>query len=298
MLRNAVLVVVLGSFFLSINVAVAANGNELAKKFSEAQRLTSVGEISQAITLYQSIIRANPQIPEAYNNLAALYLKQKNTKQAKQILEKGLLAHKGYGALYENLTAINVAMARDAYSKALQIDLKPADISIASLALTNKQPVSKKRTIVISDKGQQKIKSAPSSTTIKKNVIATNSTSTPLASRKVVNIAPIEKTLQAWSAAWSAQAVDMYLSFYHNQYKPSNGLSHKGWIQSRRLRLKKPKWIKISISDFDVKQQTNKQAVVNFKQLYQSNSFRDVSTKQMVLLYTEGGWRIYREKSL
>jgi len=296
MLRNAVWVVVLGSIFLSINVATAANRDELAKKFSEAQRLTSVDDIPQAIRIYQSIIRANPQLPEAYNNLAALYLKQKNTKQAKQILEKGLLAHKGYGALYESLTAINVAMARDAYSKALQIDLKPADISIPSLALMNKPPVLKKRTIVIADKGIQKVKAAPSSEKLKKQVIVTNPT--PPATKKLENAAPIEKTLQAWSAAWSAQAVDMYLSFYHEQYKPSNGLSHKGWIQSRRLRLKKPKWIKISLSDFDVKQQTNKQAVVNFKQRYQSNSFHDVSTKQMILLYTKDGWRIFREKSL
>jgi len=296
MLRNAVWVVVLGSFLLSLNVAAAANSDELAKKFLEAQRLTSAGEISEAITSYQSIIRTNPQLPEAYNNLAALYLKQKNTKQAKQILEKGLLAHKGYAALYESLTAINVAMARDAYSKALQIDLKPADISIASLGLTNKQPASTKRTSVISDIAKQKVKAAPSSETIKQKIVAINPT--PLATKKVVNAAPIEKILQAWSSAWSAQAVDMYLSFYHNQYKPSNGLSYKGWIQSRRLRLKKPKWIKISLSEFDVKQQTNKQAIVNFKQLYQSNSFRDVSTKQMVLLYTKDGWRIFREKSL
>ena len=102
----------------------------------------------------------------------------------------------------------------------------------------------------------------------------------------------------AWSSAWSAQAVDMYLSFYHDQYKPMNGLSQKGWIQSRRYRLKKPRWINIKLSNFVFKQSTSKQAVVNFKQLYQSNSFKDVSEKQMVLLHTKQGWRIFREKSI
>ena len=115
---------------------------------------------------------------------------------------------------------------------------------------------------------------------------------------KLNNTKEIEKTLLAWSAAWSAQAVDIYLSFYHNQYKPTNGLSRKGWIQSRHFRLKKPRWIKIGLSNFVFKQNNGKQAVVNFKQLYQSNSFRDVSEKQMVLLHTDEGWRIFREKSI
>ena len=107
----------------------------------------------------------------------------------------------------------------------------------------------------------------------------------------------IEKVLQAWSSAWSAQAVDMYLSFYHNQYRPSNGMSRKGWVQSRRYRLKKPQWIKIGLSYFKIKKQADTHAVVNFKQLYQSNSFRDVSYKQVVLINTDDGWRIFREKS-
>ena len=116
--------------------------------------------------------------------------------------------------------------------------------------------------------------------------------------KQIENSKAIEKILQAWSAAWSAQAVDTYLSFYHKQYKPSNGLSRRGWLQSRRYRLKKPDWIKIALSDFNVEKNTGKQAIVNFKQLYQSNSFSDISFKQIVLLYTNNGWRIFREKSL
>ena len=107
----------------------------------------------------------------------------------------------------------------------------------------------------------------------------------------------VEKVLQAWSSAWSAQAVDVYLSFYHSQYKPSNGMSRKAWVQSRRYRLKKPNWIKITLSDFKIKKQTRRQAVVLFKQLYKSNSFQDVSYKQVVLLNTDDGWQFFREKS-
>ena len=151
MSRNAVLVVVLISFISSLNFAIAADyieHDELTKKFTVAQALASQGEIKQAIAAYQAIILSNPLLPEAYNNLAALHLKQKNTKQAKHILEQGLHAHKGYGVLYESLTAINVAMARDAYSKALQIELNPSNIEIASLSLSDNQKQSKKSIVI------------------------------------------------------------------------------------------------------------------------------------------------------
>lgn len=308
MLRSGVLVVVIWSFFSSISFAGIDGDTTFRKKFTQAQQLAAQGQIDRAITAYQVLIASKPKFPEAYNNLAALYLQQNKTKQAKHILEQGLHAHKGYGVLYESLTAINVAMAREAYSKALQIELKPTPISIASLSLSDKKTQPDKNTIVISRAEtpvvEEKKLTHPIAIeqpeTIKKTVkprpvkIIKNISTAVV---KKVKSPSIKNVLQAWSAAWSAQAVDVYLSFYHNQYKPSNGMSHTAWVQSRRYRLKKPRWIKISLSDFKVKKQTRTQAVVLFKQLYKSNSFRDVSYKQVVLLNTDDGWRIFREKS-
>lgn len=265
--------------FLSAPGFVVAD--ELQQQFTEAQRLATQGQHAEAIAAYHVIIRSHPQLPEAYNNLAALYLKQKNTKQAKNILEQGLKAHKGYAALYENLTAINVALAREAYSKALQIDLKPSAISITSLSV-NKD----KNNSVVPDKVSKPIEAKAVADVVEEKQEATSNTEA------------IGDVLQAWSAAWSAQAVDVYLSFYHTQYKPTNGMTHKSWMQSRRYRLKNPSWIKVALSDFSIEKNTDKQAVVTFKQSYKSNSFQDVSSKQMVLLYTDDGWRIFREKNL
>ena len=288
--------------FLSLfsNISYAVSDTELSKKFAEAQNLAQKGEIKQAIYAYTALIELNPLLPEAYNNLAALYLKQKNTKQAKYILEKGLYAHKGYGVLYESLTAINVAMAREAYSKALQIDLNPSDISISSLELDDDKQ--KRKPIVIS-----KLEKQVTSEIVKQATEVKPETEAPFSGeikrqtiqkKPIQNSEAIETVLQAWSTAWSAQAANMYLSFYHKQYKPENGMSLNGWMQSRRYRLKKPRWIKIALTDIEVEKNTGKQAVVNFKQSYQSNSFRDTSKKQIVLLFTDSGWRIFREKSL
>ena len=308
MLRSGVLVVVIWSFFSSISFAGIDSETAFRKKFTQAEELAAQGQIEGAITAYQVLIATKPKFPEAYNNLAALYLQQNKTKQAQHILEQGLHAHKGYGVLYESLTAINVAMAREAYSKALQIELKPTPISIASLSLSDKKTQADKNTIVISRSNRPVIedkKSTPPVTIEQPETIIKTVKPRPvkiiknISTAVVTTVKPpsIEEVLQAWSAAWSAQAVDVYLSFYHNQYKPSNGMSHTAWAKSRRYRLKKPRWIKISLSDFKVKKQTRTQAVVLFKQLYKSNSFRDVSYKQVVLLNTDDGWQIFREKS-
>ncbi len=304
MFRQSLFVVVFLSIFS--NISFSATDTDLATKFAQAQSLAQKGEIKQAIYAYTALIESNPQLPEAYNNLAALYLKQKNTKQAKHILEKGLYAHKGYGVLYESLTAINVALAREAYSKALQIELKPSDITIASLTYNKNRQTRKpiiiskveKTTVTTPVSITKPVASVTSAAESKFSGEIKRANVERILAEKIENTETIETVLQAWSAAWSAQAANMYLSFYHKQYKPSNGMSLNGWIQSRRYRLKKPRWIKVAISDFEVQKNTGKQAIVNFKQSYRSNSFRDTSKKQMVLLYTNDGWRIFREKSL
>jgi len=255
---------------------------EVTKEFVHAQNLVAQGKTQQAINAYHAIINTYPQIPEAYNNLAALYLEQKNIQQAKMTLEQGLTAHKGYARLYESLTEINIALARDAYSKALQIDLKPSSVTIASLPLTTKP-------------GDNKEENAISiNPAVERPVIVNKPVNQKTDSQEKV----IKRVLQAWSAAWSAQSVDIYLSFYHDKYQPAKGLSRTKWVKTRRIRLKKPRWIKVDLSDFNVVKNTGGQATVNFKQLYQSNSFRDVSLKQMVLLNTVDGWQIIRERSL
>lgn len=285
-------------FLASSLLAAVAAENEIAARFSQAQDLVQQGQSERAIQAYQSIIDTNPDIPEAYNNLAAIYLKQKKIKLAKSVLEQGLTAHKGYGALYEGLSAINIALAKEAYSKALQIDLKPDDIVIADLSLSASSLKQSKNVFVVSAV-TAKEHHKPEKILASKS-IATNANEYAVKQPAVKQAAnkEIEILLKAWSAAWSAQAVDIYLSFYHPQYLPANNVAKDAWEKSRQLRLKKPKWIKVSLSDIEIKTQSDNQATVMFKQTYRSNSFRDVSFKQMVLRNTDTGWQIFREKSL
>lgn len=307
MFRKGIFIVMLGVSFSASVLASNNSPSQLSEKFTAAQQLASSGKIDQAIVAYKTIIRLYPRLPEAYNNLAALYLSQNNSREAKNILEQGLHAHKGYAALYENLTAINVAMAKEAYSKALQIDVKATDIKIAALPLSANKAVPLNNKVTLTNKENNKVQTPSQPVEIAKvtkDTVNTNSQQAEIEINPIEEIAKtddaqsIRKVLDAWSAAWSAQAVDIYLSFYHQQYQPSNGLSRKGWIQSRRYRLKKPDWIKVNLSDLRVKKNSANQATVRFKQSYSSNTFSDQGEKQLVMIYTKDGWKIFRELSL
>lgn len=304
MFRSSVLLFTLLSIFSNSLFAAADKEKELSKTFLQAQNLVREGKIQQAISAYQSIIHSHPQTPEAYNNLAGLYLKQNNVQQAKAILEQGLNAHNGYARLYESLTSINIAMARDAYSKALQIDLQPTTLAITSLPLTESKTKIINDTIILSqvDKSIEKIQvvkeQAPAKASPAAEITPVSANEEKPANIKEKDSQSIELVLQAWSAAWSAQSTDIYLSFYHKDYQPEKGLSRQKWVQSRKMKLTKPSWIKVGLSDINIGENSGEQAVVNFKQIYQSNSFRDESRKQMVLLNTNNGWQILSEKSL
>jgi len=105
--------------------------------------------------------------------------------------------------------------------------------------------------------------------------------------------------LQGWAAAWSAQAVDLYLSFYGKEFKPAR-LSRKVWAVQRRIRLSKPRWVNVRLKNFDVKaveKQADK-AIVRLVQDYRADNYQDKTRKQFVMKRTLDGWRILSEQSL
>ncbi|VAX14699.1 hypothetical protein MNBD_GAMMA24-1893, partial [hydrothermal vent metagenome] len=105
-------------------------------------------------------------------------------------------------------------------------------------------------------------------------------------------------TLQGWASAWSAQQVDRYLSFYAPDFRPAKGMSRRRWEQQRRLRLRRPAWVKITLNDFQIQSAGKGLAWVRFLQRYQSDTYRDRTRKEIMLKSSPEGWRILFERSL
>jgi len=103
--------------------------------------------------------------------------------------------------------------------------------------------------------------------------------------------------LKGWAAAWSAQDVELYLSFYDKHFVPENGTARQIWASQRESRLSKPRWIDVRLSNFLFKQQSDNQAEVSVTQVYRSNNFRDKSEKKFLLNRSDDGWQILNEIS-
>ena len=135
--------------------STATNGplgshTDIRSQFANARHLWQSGKLKEAASLYESIIKQQPELPAPYNNLAVIYAAQGDYKKAQQTLEKGLNTNPGYAMIYENLTAIYVEMARDSYGKALQFadksDHQLKLRSLAELSLTPPEQVAKVET--------------------------------------------------------------------------------------------------------------------------------------------------------
>ncbi len=57
---------------------------------AEAHTAETTGDIATAISKYQEILKLEPRLAPAYNNLGALYFKQGQYREAAEVLEKGL----------------------------------------------------------------------------------------------------------------------------------------------------------------------------------------------------------------
>ena len=58
--------------------------------YAQAKAAEANGDLRGATASYESLLRIAPRLPAAYNNLGALYLRQRDYKKAAEILEKGL----------------------------------------------------------------------------------------------------------------------------------------------------------------------------------------------------------------
>lgn len=104
---------------------------------------------------------------------------------------------------------------------------------------------------------------------------------------KILNV--IEK----WLNAWSSKDMEMYGSFYADNFF-SDGMNKKKWIQKKRLLADKYSFIRVTGDNFKVNQIEN-QCEVTFFQEYASNQFKTEGIKKLKLVNKGGIWTIYQE---
>lgn len=103
--------------------------------------------------------------------------------------------------------------------------------------------------------------------------------------------------LNAWAADWSEQDVTAYLAHYDSRFSPE-GTSREAWEKDRRTRIRRPAWIRVELSDIQIRSQGPGVVVVELNQSYRSPSYRDTTLKHLDLLLQDGNWKIVSETNI
>ena len=105
----------------------------------------------------------------------------------------------------------------------------------------------------------------------------------------------LQERVSAWAAAWSARTFDLYAGFYAPSFEPADGSSRATWAKQREQRLATPKRIQVEVRNLKLKEAGSDMMLAEFEQHYSSDSYSDVTLKELKWVKVGGQWLIERE---
>ncbi|GLU31551.1 tetratricopeptide repeat protein [Trinickia caryophylli] len=104
-----------------LDARIASNPRDAQAKFKRGTVLARLGRDDEAIRQFVELTQLYPELPEPYNNLAALYAKAGRYEEARAALETAVKANPGYGLAYDNLGDLYLRLAAEAYKRAQKL---------------------------------------------------------------------------------------------------------------------------------------------------------------------------------
>ena len=101
---------------------ITQNPKDPQLRFLKGVIESNAGMIDAAEQTFIALTRIYPELPEPYNNLAALYAKSNRFGKAREALESALRLNPGYAVAQENLGDVYVRLAAEAYAQAQQLE--------------------------------------------------------------------------------------------------------------------------------------------------------------------------------
>ena len=90
-------------------------------RFIQATLLSQLDKTQAAIDALTAMTQEFPELPEPYNNLAALYAKSDQYEKARQFLEKAIRLNPSYAVAHGNLGDIYAKLSNRSYTEALRL---------------------------------------------------------------------------------------------------------------------------------------------------------------------------------
>jgi tetratricopeptide (TPR) repeat protein len=105
-----------------LDARITTNRRDVQAKFKRANALAQLGRDDDAIAAYTELTQDYPELPEPYNNLAALQAKHGHYDEARATLEIAVRANPSYALAYSNLGDLYLRLASSAYQRAATLD--------------------------------------------------------------------------------------------------------------------------------------------------------------------------------
>ena len=302
---------------------LAANKSDIKLQFMKGLVLTRLDRYRDAERVFIQLTADNPDLPEPFNNLAVVYAAQGKYKEAEDALKSAINTHPSYATAHENLGDIYAKMASRAYNQALELDTSDKTAR-EKLSLVNEMisaPPEPGKTVVASAEPEKTkavpvVKPKPASKPVQEPEIITipakKKAPVAIKAEKKSVIPPLKKVdveadiaqnrksvdtaIKNWANAWSAQDVDSYLAKYGQEFIPPKRMSRKEWEQDRRRRLRRPSFIKITLSDVKINLHGKDYAEIKFTQAYQSDTYGDKVKKEILMRKVSETWLITQER--
>lgn len=287
-------------------------------RFLKGLILTRLNELDQARDLFVGLTLEHPDLPEPYNNLAVIYASQGDFEKARDALQQAISTHPSYATAHENMGDIYAKMASKAYNQALELDVDntsaraklslindlffvPKSQAAAVETVAEVEPVVEPVAVVTPAPTPMEPTTIVQSNSEQRDVIAEQ-----IEARQAIEDGKREQeklktavasTIDEWTKAWSAQDSDSYVKFYSKDFTPPKKLSRAAWEAQRKLRLAKPRFIKITLSKLKITMLGADHAQVDFRQSYQSDTYQDDVSKGLILKKVKDKWLITQELS-
>lgn len=104
----------------------------------------------------------------------------------------------------------------------------------------------------------------------------------------------VGSVIYAWANAWKNKDINSYLSFYSPSFH-SKDLSYAKWIKRKTKLFQRSGAISLEIFYLSVFMKNNS-AHVGFIQKYKDAYYSDVGEKKMILVNSQGTWKIASEE--
>jgi len=252
-------------------------------QWPEVQFLTAYAyqmnnQANKATVMYQQLISQRPELPEPRNNLAMIYLAKGDSDAASKLLVEAINTHNSYATAYQNLSRIYTGYASEHYRNAVSESKEPAKITpkIELAALSQLESVGQDSTpLVLAGK---ETPGAPKQASI-----------------EVVSL--LSEQIKQWAKAWSDKDFAAYTSFYSTGHRPDFA-THSDWVEHRRQRIMRPGFIRIGVSDIQIRAQNHNRAIIDFKQSFDSPTYSDRVKKRLSFRRIGSQWKITNERVL